>query len=338
MPLSLRRGRVTSITERVPGLVRLDVDGAACVAYPGATGEVDVGDDVLVNTQARELALGTGGFDVLYANLTRGLGLPAEAGAHVMVLPYTPGQRAVRQLEEDGPLADDLAALPVVCCTVHSQVAPACAALDGLRVAYAQVAGGALPVALSDTIRSLCARGLVETTVAVAPCSDADRQAVTPASALAWAAAAGFDAVVSSPGPGIVGTGSRLGHGALALVDVANLAGALGGSPVLAARVSEQDARARHRGVSHHTRTVLELSQADVRLAWPRGLEPAPRLERCEEVDAAGWRDACGGLELSFMGRGPDEEPWFFAAAYAAGLVARRDGLWRRSHEDVTTA
>jgi hypothetical protein len=31
---------------------------------------------VVVNTQARDLGLGSGGFDVLYVNLTRGLGLP----------------------------------------------------------------------------------------------------------------------------------------------------------------------------------------------------------------------------------------------------------------------
>ena len=32
---------------------------------------------------------------------------------------------------------------------------------------------------------------------------------------------------------------------------------------------------------------------------------------------------ACDGLELSHMGRGPDAEPWFFAAAFAAGTLAR---------------
>ena len=37
------------------------------------TGPVSVDDDVLVNVQARDLELGSGGFDVLYANLTRGL-------------------------------------------------------------------------------------------------------------------------------------------------------------------------------------------------------------------------------------------------------------------------
>jgi len=36
-----------------------------------------------------------------------------------------------------------------------------CAALAGLRVAYVQVAGGALPVSLSDAVRVLKERGLV---------------------------------------------------------------------------------------------------------------------------------------------------------------------------------
>src|SRR3954470_11642049 len=114
MPLGLRRGTVTAVRERVPGLVRLEVDGDPCVAYPGLTGPVALGDEVLVNTQARELGLGSGGFDVLYANLTRGLGLPAEEGAHVMKLPYAPGQYAVRHAEEDAEPPTSLDGMPVV--------------------------------------------------------------------------------------------------------------------------------------------------------------------------------------------------------------------------------
>src|SRR5512142_3552740 len=108
MPLSLRRGRVTAVRERHEGLVRLEVDGIACVAYPRLTGPVAVGDEVLVNEQARLLGLGSGGFDVLHANLTRGLGLQPDPGAHVMTLPYTPVQAAVRHAEEAGELAASL--------------------------------------------------------------------------------------------------------------------------------------------------------------------------------------------------------------------------------------
>ncbi len=127
MALTLRRGRVTGVIERRNGLVRLEVDGQPCIAYPRLTGPVVLGDDVIVNTQARELGLGSGGFDVLYVNLERGLGLPAERGAHIMKLPYTPLQTAARHVEEDEELnggAPSLSGLPIVCCTLHSQVAP----------------------------------------------------------------------------------------------------------------------------------------------------------------------------------------------------------------------
>src|SRR4051795_8644132 len=113
MPLSLRRGRVSALVEQREGLVRLEVDGIACVAYPSLTGPVALDDEVLVNVQARELGLGSGGFDVIYANLTRGLGLAPDAGAHVMKLPYTPLQVAVRHVEEDSALAESLDGMPV---------------------------------------------------------------------------------------------------------------------------------------------------------------------------------------------------------------------------------
>ncbi|HXV57041.1 MAG TPA: DUF3866 family protein [Gaiellaceae bacterium] len=326
MPVTLRSGTVTAIAERHDGLVRLEVDGRACVAYPGLTGPVALGDDVLVNVQAVELGLGSGGFDVLHANLTRGLGLPADDGAHVMKLPYSPLQHAVLHAEEgwDEGEGDGLAGLPVVCCSLHSQVAPACAGLGReLAVAYVQLAGGALPLPLSGTVRTLREQGLLRTTVSVGPCVGGELDCVSAASALVASARAGMDAVVCAIGPGVVGTGSRYGHGATTAADAANAARALGGRPVLAPRVSTADERERHRGLSHHTLAVLELAGGEVDVAWPAGLEVPEELPGAVVVDASGWRAACEWLPLSHMGRGPDEEPWFFAASFAAGALAR---------------
>jgi hypothetical protein len=310
MPLSLRRGIVTTVIEAHDQLARLEVDGVACIAYPRVTGAVEVGDEVLVNVQARGLELGSGGFDILYANLTRGIGLEAVRDAHVMALPYTPLQHAVRHVEEEGPLADELSGMPVVCCTLHSQVAPACAALAGVRVAYVQVGGGALPVSLSDTVRALRERRLIGVAVAVAPCMDGDVQAVNVYSALAWCTAHA-EVVVCAVGPGIVGTATFLGHGGMAAVEAANAAIALGGRAVIAPRMSDADPRSRHRGLSHHTQAVLQ---------FVRG---APHVPSQEALAAPGWREACAGLPLSHMRRGPDEDPAFFAAAFAAGRLAR---------------
>ena len=320
--LSLRRGAVTAVAERHEGLVRLEVDGRPCVAYPGLTGPVALGDDVLVNDQAVELGLGSGGFDVLYANLTRGLGLAAEPNAHVMKLPYAPLQHAVRHAEEHGARLESLRGLPVVCCSLHSQVAPACAGLgEGLRVAYVQLPGGALPVSLSDTVRALRERGLVETSVAVAACIEGDVACVSTAAALVWAAEQGYDAVVCSIGPGIVGTASPWGHGGLAVAESVRTASVLDGRPVLAVRYSEGDPRERHRGLSHHTRAVLALAgQAEI--GWPEGLEVPDELEDVTPVDVSSWEKACAGLPLAHMGRGPGDDPWFFATAFAAGRLA----------------
>ena len=322
--IGLRWGTVSAVGERLDGLVRLQVDDAPCIAYPRLTGDVEVGDVVLVNDQSTALGLGSGGFDVVYANLTRGLRLPVEEGAHVMVLPYTPGQHARRFAEEDegeDAAPERIDDVPVVCLGLHSQLAPACAALADRRVAYVQLAGGSLPVSLSDTVRALKARRLVDTVIAVSPCFDGDIQCVSTASGLTRAVSHGAEAIVCGIGPGIVGTGSRWGHGGLAVAEAANVATALGALPIVAPRVSFADDRPRHRGLSHHTRSALELCLGAVRVAWPLGLERPAGVE-VVEVNAAGWEAACAALPLSHMGRGVGDDPWFFAAAFAAGRLA----------------
>src|SRR5215211_1464912 len=324
MPITLRRGVVTAVGEQVPGLARIEVDGAPCVAYVDLTGPVEEGDDVLVNVQARELGLGSGGFDVLHANLSRGLGLPAEPGAHVMKLPYTPIQFAVRHGEEDGELPATLDGMPVVGCSLHSQVAPVCAALGGLRVAYVQLHGGALAVALSDTLRVLRSRGLLELTIGAGACFGADLDAVSVYSGLALARRRQADVIVAGIGPGVVGTASRTGHGGTAAAAALLAAEALGGRGVLALRLSEGDPRERHRGISHHSESVLGLVCGACEIAWPAGCPIAGQPDGSVEVDVSGWEAACAGLPLSHMGRRPDDDPWFFAAAFAAGRLARR--------------
>ena len=325
MPISLRRGTVTAVLERLDDFARIEVDGAPCVAYPLLTGPVEVGDEVLVNVQARELGLGSGGFDLLHANLTRGLELPPEPGAHVMKLPYTPLQFARVHGEEARELPSLLEGTPVVACSLHSQVAPVCAALRGVQLAYVQLPGGALPVPLSDTVRALREEGLLELTIGAGACFGGDADAVNVHSALVLAEVKGAKVVVASIGPGIVGTGTLLGHGGMAVADAVNAAHGLGGRPVLALRISELDARERHRGVSHHSRAVLSLRGGSYEVAWPAGCPVEDAIaDGATVVDVTDWREACGELPLSHMGRGPDEDPWFFAAAFAAGRLARR--------------
>ena len=66
----------------------------------GAGRAREVGDEVIVNVQALDLGLGSGGFDVVHVNLTRGLEGEGEEGANVMKLNYTSLQHAVAPVED----------------------------------------------------------------------------------------------------------------------------------------------------------------------------------------------------------------------------------------------
>ena len=150
------------------------------------------------------------------------------------------------------------------------------------------------------------------------------------------------------PGPGIVGSSSTLGHGGMYALDSAHAALALGCPTVLVARMSSGDDRARHRGISHHTRTVLELLLAPVTVALPA---PTDRARPDLELPAAGraqhdWRRAAvdlegfaeSGLAAETMGRGIDEDPLFFEAALAGGAVLAQEAARAAADEDDAVA
>lgn len=297
MRLVLRRGKVTEAGPPDGTEQQLHVDDRPAVADVEMVGACEVGDDVVVNCQAVQLGLGSGGFDIVHVNLTRGLDGPGIDGAHVMKLNYSSLQHAV--LPEDG----DSASVPVGVFSLHGQLAPICWAVGrarpGTRVGYVQTAGGALPGGHSRVVRELHDRGLLHLHVTAGPCYGAV-EAITTIGGIARAAAE-CDVVVCGPGPGILGSASRLGHGGMVALDSAHAALALGCDVVLCARMSESDQRERHLGLSHHTRTVLDLL-----------LRPVTCIT--EPADPAEY--LASGLPTRNMGR---EDPLFFGAAIAAG-------------------
>ncbi len=68
---------------------------------------------------------------------------------------------------------------------------------------------------------------------------------------------------------------------------------------------------------------MLDLCLGDAVCAWPKGVDAPEWLHPREDVDVSGWQEACAGLPLQHMGRGRDDDPAFFAAAFAAGKLAR---------------
>jgi Protein of unknown function (DUF3866) len=337
--LKLRRAEVVATD---PLTIEVGGERRRAWADESLVGEVREGDEVIVNTEAVDLGLGSGGFDVVHVNLTRGLDGQGAGSAHVMKLNYTSLQHAVEPAErsQEEIEAAGAAKPPVLVIPLHGHLAPAAWAAaktsPGMRVGYVQTAGGALPGTLSRDVRDLREHDMLCGHITAGPAYGGELEAISVPGALDAAAGLGWEGVIAGPGPGILGSETRYGHGAMAALDNAHAALALGMPTLLSPRLSGADSRPRHRGVSHHTATVLELLLGGVEVPVPED-EPAlaPALEPLlgtrhhssrQPVDLDGY--AASGLPTEVMGRGIDEDPPFFAAALASGsaLGAARAG------------
>ncbi len=273
-----------------------------------------------------------------------------------MKLNYTSLQHTVEPVE-DARLELPLAR-PVAVLALHGQLAPVAWALaqgaPRAKVGYVQTSGGALAGGHSRTVRLLRERGLLADHVTAGAAFGGELEAITTAGALHHGIAAlGWDAAICGPGPGIVGSSSPLGHGGMAALDSAHAALALEAPTLLVARISSGDQRARHRGISHHTLTVLDLLLEPVTVALPAGMRSPVGTDlraRLGEVFGAGsasrpgvaldverpvrltrhdWRRAtvdlpayaACGLPAETMGRKLAHDPLFFGAALAGGGV-----------------
>ena len=294
---------VARITFERAGLQRVDLDnGRPAYVLTQLIGPVSPGDRVVVNTTAVDLGLGTGGRDVVHWNLSRD-GWSSPGAGHVMKLRYTSLQ------VDTGAAVDERAGLngkPVVACDVHSQLAAVAIAFadaaPGRRLSYVMTDSAALPLALSDLVADLVERRLLAETITCGQAFGGQREAVNVHSALVLAEG---HAVVVAPGPGVVGTGTRLGFGGMEVAGVVDAVSRMGGRPIVAVRWSEADPRPRHRGRSHHTATALELASHPA-------LAPDP---------PEGWPGPDVG-DVTTMGRTQVEDPEFFRYAGAAGLLA----------------
>jgi hypothetical protein len=345
--LQLRRGTIVAAD---PLTVEIDGEHRPAWADEALLGEMREGDEVVVNVTALDLGLGSGGFDVVHVNLTRGLEGGGPAGEeHVMKLNYTSIQHPVDPVELPLGVTRDMtgkgtperteAAMPVLVLPLHGHLAPAAwaaaQAWPDAKVGYVQTGGGALPGSFGRDVAELRERGLLCGHVTAAPAYGGEHEAISVAGALDAAAhKLGWDAVIAGPGPGIIGSDTRLGHGGIAALDTAHASLALGLPTLISPRLSSADPRERHKPVSHHTLTVLELLLGAVEIPVPTN-EPVPIAIL---ATAAGWRHrlreapvdlagyAATGLPGKTMGRSLEQDPLFFAAALAAGAALRRKG------------
>ncbi|HVQ88107.1 MAG TPA: DUF3866 family protein [Actinomycetes bacterium] len=360
-----RVGTVTAVRQGWSTALELDVGLAAArgeplggtvtvraLAYTDLVGRPEVGDQVLLNTSALDLELGTGGYAMVVAIPDR-LPPDPQGPGHLIKARYTPMQSTVLGVDEqESPHhellrdADDLDGMPVVVADLHSALPAILAGLrqahPGARVVYVATDGGALPLAFSRTVSGLVSAGWLSGTATVGQAFGGDVEAVTVHNGLLAAKLVlGADVAVVTQGPGNLGTGTRWGFSGVAAGEAVNAAGVLGGHPIASLRISQADERERHFGISHHSRTAygrVAMVAADLPVPdFPDNLGPAgfaarvaaqaealTGLHRLVVVELEGLSAALDAspVPLSTMGRGMTDDPAAFLAAAAAGRRA----------------
>lgn len=348
-----RSGTVTGVRRRWAGAIELDVEvedaAVRALAYPQLVGEPEPGDEVLLNTTALAMGLGTGGYALVVAVPDRFPSDPSGPG-HLVKARYTPLQAVVLGVDDqESPHhriiaeAESLEGMPVVVADLHSALPAILAGIHADRpdacVAYIMTDGGALPLWFSRTVAGLADH--LCGTVTAGQAFGGDLEAVTLHSGLLaarWVLDA--DIAIVSQGPGNLGTGTPWGFSGVAAGEAVNAVSVLGGRPVGALRISDADPRERHRGISHHSLTSygkVALARAD--LVVPADLEPTVAADltmlaarhEIVTVDCTGLDAAlrASPVPLSTMGRGLDADYAYFLACAAAGrhgsdLITRR--------------
>ncbi|WP_139489268.1 DUF3866 family protein [Brevibacillus dissolubilis] len=267
-----------------------------------------IGDIVILNTTAVDLRLGTGGYHFILAkkqDFTDSDEYPTDWG-HIIKMRYTPWQLAVDAVEEQGSpyhelFCDETLTLertPVLIGELHSLLPMLALSLHHLagklRIAYVMPDGAALPIAWSRHVHQLKEAGLIDCTVTVGHAWGGDYEAVNLHTGLLAAKhLAQADIILCILGPGVVGTGTPLGFSGMQLAEMIHAVSLLEGIPVVVPRISFAEARERHRGISHHTRTVLKkfaLTQAVVPIPL-LGKQSSDQEIRCDLQSGLGKED-----------------------------------------------
>jgi hypothetical protein len=352
--LSYRQGTVEKIIEENENyaeiLVRRQGLLSHAINYKLLTGSVTKGDKVLVNTTAKELKLGTGGYDFVISNLNNEKQELYGPG-HIMKLRYTPLQFKVLSVEEEeSPYHDvikentSLEGAIVIIGALHSMLAPVAFAVNGtnkkkLRLIYIMTDGASLPIMFSKSVRELLSKDLLQGTITAGNAFGGDLEAVNIYSALLaakWVLNA--DCIMVCMGPGIVGTGTKWGYTGIEQGQIINAVASLGGTPVAIPRVSFGDPRLRHQGLSHHTVTALKnVALASAKI--PFGILDDSKMNyileqwtknkiALHELIIKDVQDeltslANSNLSIKTMNRGIKEEKDFFSCCLAAGVYAR---------------
>ncbi|MDK2835416.1 MAG: hypothetical protein PWP21_193 [Thermosediminibacterales bacterium] len=349
-----RTANVIKILSRKPEieelLVNVDKKKEIAINYPGLTGPAKEGDKVILNTTAVWLGLGTGGYHFVIHNYSNSTSDISNRG-HIIKLRYTPMQIKCLTVEEQKSdyhqkirEFKSLNKTPVIVGLLHSMVPYAASSVKHhtngkARIVYVMTDGGCLPIFFSKLVFEMKKINLIDSTITTGHAFGGDYESINIYTGIIAAKeVAKADIIIVSMGPGIAGTGTEFGFSGIEQGEIINAVNVLGGIPIAIPRISFEDKRERHRGISHHTLTVLDKichtpatvvfhKMNDKKMKYIFKQLEMKEINKKHRILIKDGRPGADyiqktGLKVTTMGRGFDEDPEFFLTASAAGAAA----------------
>lgn len=353
--IRIRKGVVRDIVSRdeKKTIVKVSYDGicSRAINYNSLTGDIRENDVVYINTTANYLKLGTGGYDFVIINETRGGFKDTEYLGHIMKLKYTPYQVKCRCPSEKDDHDHDkiesfshLYGLPVIIGELHSMLPPAACTFKYLnskaKIVYIMTDGGSLPIDISFNVQKLRSKGIISSTITSSNSFGGDYEAINIYDALIIAKSLlDCDLAIITMGPGITGTGTRYGFTGIEQGYIIDAVNTLKGIPVFIPRISFKDSRKRHYGISHHTLTVLgEIAKTKANVVIPlledkkmqhmisqilrHGIHNRHMLNYIKSHTVFKALEHYDEINATTMGRSPEDDEDFFMACGCAACFA----------------
>lgn len=335
---------VIEILDARPELQKILLDdGSRAYNIIQNSGEVSIGDEVIVNTTAVDLNLGTGGWHFVLWNLNND-NLTTKASGHIMKLRYSALQfeSGVAEEFEGYTQENNINGAIVIATPLFSQVAPIVTLIKDknpeLKVAVLISDSASLPLAISDLMVELKDKKIIDTSITFGHAYGGDIEAINIFTALLSARhIAKADIIVVSMGPGIVGTNTEFGFTGIDVAYHLDTAKSLGATTIGVLRASSADPRERHRAISHqslttfskatHERHLLALISDDslstkmIEQLENLGIDKkhdVKEFNKCKIVD----KMEKIGLNVSSMGRHAREDEIFYESAAGAAQLA----------------
>jgi hypothetical protein len=232
--------------------------------------------------------------------------------------------------------------MKVIIIPLHSMLSPTVHILKhynkSLKITYIMTDSACLPLFFSKMVRTLKEQQLLDFTITSGQAFGGDLEAVNFYSALLGAKyICECDIAIIGPGPGVVGTNTKLGFSGVeggSIIDAVNL---MNGVPFYVPRISFADQRERHYGISHHSLTVLgKLTCSGAHLAVPifnqekenvifqqinkHQIHQKHDISRIDENTLSILEQR--NVQIKTMGRGIAQDPAFFRTIGSTAVFA----------------